>query len=239
MGPERHLTFYGDASSRDRAYMVAGGIAVSGNRINEIEDAVAALREEAGIRSEFHWSEYRGGQRAEGYRNMVRYAFELINQRKVALHVIIAKFEGYDHKAVKGETRDTSVNRMYYQLALHRLARFYGKTRPIHIRLDAGNDCRDICDMRNQLCAAAYKQYATMPNCVRSIEPVNSRHVGIIQMADVLVGAIAAKRNKVQHTSPKGDLADFVLRASGRQSWDTDTAREARTLTVWQHVSRG
>ncbi|MBW8842473.1 MAG: hypothetical protein JF608_11835 [Sphingomonadales bacterium] len=36
------LSFFGDASSRDSAYMVAGGFAVAGNRINEIEDHIAA-----------------------------------------------------------------------------------------------------------------------------------------------------------------------------------------------------
>lgn len=232
------LTFFGDASSRDKAFMVAGGLAVSGRRITEIEDTIAALREEAGIRSEFHWAEYRGGKRRQGYERLVRYAFDLINQRKAALHVIVARFEGYNHKAIKGESRDTSVNRMYYQLMLHRVARFYGKHRAIHIRLDAGNDSADICAMRNQLCAQAYARYSTRPNCVRSIEPVRSDRVGIIQMVDVLVGAIAAKRNGVVHTSPKGDLAEFVLRASGRQSWDTDTSQSAKFLTVWQHSTK-
>lgn len=218
--------------------MVAGGLAVAGNRLNEIEDAIAVLRDDAGIKSEFHWADYRGGKRREGYENLVRYAFHLVNQRKAALHVIIAKFEGYNHKAIDGENKDTSVNRMYFQLLLHRVARFYGKSRAIHVRLDAGNDSRDICAMRNQLCAKAYQQYQTRPNCVRSIEPACSKRAGIVQMADVLVGAIAAKRNAVKHTSPKGDLANFVLTASGRHSWDMDSAFSARFLTIWHHTPK-
>lgn len=232
------LSFYGDSSSRDKTYMVAGGFAVSGNRISEIEDRIATIRDDAGIKSEFHWSEYRGGQRRAGYEALVKYAFELINDRQAALHVIIAKFAGYNHKAKAGEDKNTSINRMYYQLALHRLAQFYGKKRAIHIRLDAGNDCRDICDMRNQLCADAFRRYGALPNSIRSVEPVCSKRVGIIQMADVIVGAIAAKQNEVQHTSAKGDLADFVLRSSGRHSWESDTASKARFLTVWHHKAR-
>lgn len=218
--------------------MVAGGFAVSGNRINEIEDRIATLRDDAGITSEFHWSSYRGGAKRKAYETLIRYAFDLVNKRQAALHIIIAKFGGYDHKAKEGENRDTSVNRMYYQLCLHRITAFYGKHRKIHIRLDAGNDSADICKMRNQLCAHAYKKYDALPNCVRSIEPVCSKNVGIIQMADVIIGAVAAKRNNVIHTSPKGELADFVLRASGRHSWDMDTGRNARFLTVWHHVTK-
>lgn len=219
--------------------MVAGGFAIAGARINEVEDRIATLREEAGIRSEFHWSKYRGGKRRAAYEALIRYAFELVNRRQAALHIIIADFDHFDHRAVEGENRDTSINRMYYQLLLHRVARYYGDKRAIHVRLDAGNDCKDICELRGAVCADAYRRYDTLPNCIRSIEPVSSERVGIVQMADVVVGAIAAKRNRVEHTSPKGALADFVLQAAGRHAWDTDTPRDARFFTVWNHIGRG
>ena len=230
------LSFFGDASSKDANYMVAGGLAVAGNRIVEIEDRIAALRADAGIRSEFHWSGYRGGEKRAAYESLVRYGFDLINKRQAALHIIIASFQGYNHKAKQGENRDPSVSRMYYQLFLHRIAQFYGQRRAIHIRLDAGNDCRGICNMRNQLCADAYKKCDTAPNCIRSIEPVKSEHSGIIQLADVILGAVAIKQNSVIHTSPKGALADFVLQASGRHNWN-QTSVDARFLTIWHHKS--
>ncbi|GGN53709.1 hypothetical protein GCM10011349_28570 [Novosphingobium indicum] len=232
------LTFFGDASSKERAFMVAGGFAVSGNRISEVEDHIAMLRDDAGIKSEFHWSAYRGGAKREGYEALVRYAFQLVRERQAALHVIIPLFDGYDHKAVKGATRDTSVNKMYFQLLLHRVARFYGKKREIHVRLDAGNDSADICEKRHELCKAAYVAYDAKPNCVRTIEPVQSERHGIVQMADVIVGAIAAKRNNIVHSSPKGALADYVLKVSGRHSWATNTAMDARFLTIWNHRSK-
>ncbi len=232
------ISFFGDSSSRDSAYMVAGGIAVAGNRIAEIEDRIATLRADAGIRSEFHWSAYRGCEKKISYEDLIRYGFDLISKRKAALHVIIVPFKGYDHKANEGETKDTSINRMYFQLLLHRVARFYGRTRAIHVRFDAGNDCRDICKMRVPLCSEAYKRYATKPNCVRSIEPVDSKNVGLIQLVDVLIGAIATKANGVVHASPKGDLSDFVQTASGRHSWSSDTLSSARFLTVWHHKTK-
>jgi hypothetical protein len=103
------LSFFGDASSRDATYMVAGGFAVAGNRINEIEDRIATLRADAGIRTEFHWSEYRGGTKQAAYESLIKYAFDLVNKRKAALHVIIVPFKGYNHRAVEGENKDTSI----------------------------------------------------------------------------------------------------------------------------------
>jgi hypothetical protein len=233
-----HLSFFGDASSKGSKFMVAGGLAVAGNRINEIEDTIAAIRDDAGIKSEFHWANYRGGKRREGYERLVKYAFQLINQRNAALHIIIVNFDEFDHKMREGGNRDSSINKIYFLLLLHRVARFYGKSRAIHVRLDAGNDSKEICDLRNQLCAKAYGSFQTKPNCVRSIEPVCSMRVGIVQMVDVLMGGSAAKRNEIQHTSPKGDLGDFILKASGRHSWSVDTGFDARFLTVWHYAPK-
>ena len=226
------VTFFGDASSKNNDYMVAGGFAVASHRIQEIEWNVSLLRNIAGIR-EFHWSDYKGGKTQEAYETLVRYAFDLVHKGHAAFHTIISPFKGYKHKAKPGENRDTSVNRMYFQLLLHRPARLYGKSRVIHVRLDAGNDSESICAMRNELCAKAYNQHKTRPNCIKSLQAMPSEKSGIIQMADVILGGIATKRNGVVHTSPKGSLADLILESSGHSGWHVDTHFNAKKLTVW------
>lgn len=229
-----NITFFGDASSRDREFMVAGGFAVAGTRIQEIEDQIATLRDDFGIKTEFHWNDYRGGKRKAAYESLIRYGFHLIKTRKAALHVMVTPFKKFNHKKKQDQTKDTSINLMYFQLGLHRLCRNYGKSRAIHIRLDAGNDSAEICQLRNQLCAKAYQTYKTRPNCVRSIEPVDSSTVGLVQLSDVVIGAIAANRNRSDYKpdSPKLLLSDFALRASGRANWTHDTPRSG-FLTLW------
>jgi len=234
------LTFFGDSSSRDKTYMVAGGLAVRSSRIATINHWIDQIRLDANMTSEFHWSEYRGGDRKAAYEALVRYAFQLVKSRQAALHLIIAKFKGYPHKAKYGDTKDTSINRMYYQLCLHRIARFYGPHCAIRVQLDSGADCRDICTMRNQLCADAYRTYRTRPNCVRQIEPVCSSKSNIVQMADVILGAVAARRNNISYAKPaKSELAAYVQEKSGHPDWATDTPKSARFLTVWNHKSKG
>lgn len=234
------LTFFGDSSSRDCTYMVAGGLAVRSSKIALINCCIDRIRSDANMTSEFHWSEYRGGDRREAYETLVRYAFGLVRARQAALHIIIAKFKGYPHKRREGENKDTSVNRMYYQLCLHRVARFYGPHCAIRVRLDSGDDCKDVCNMRNELCAAAYHTYRTRPNCIRAIEPVCSSKANIIQMADVILGAVAAKRNNISYAKPaKPELAAYVLEQSRHPDWAVDTPKSARFLTVWNHRSKG
>jgi hypothetical protein len=227
------ISFFGDASSKGCDYMVAGGFAIAGSRISQVENAINAIARNHSFNREFHWSEYRGGRKQAAYEDLVEYAFDLTQRRHAALHVIVAKFHGYAHKAIEGENRDTSVNRMYYQLCLHRIARFYGKRRAIHIRLDEGNDSKDICRMRGAVCAAAYYEHNARPNCIRTLEPMASDKSRIIQMADVVLGGVAAKRNGVAHKGVKGPLADFILEKSGRPNWHLETPQDARFLTLW------
>lgn len=229
------ISFFGDSSSRDSEYMVLGGLAVSGHRIHEIEQRIADIRERGGIRSEFHWSKYRGGAKRKAYEELVGYAFELINKRHAALHLLATNFREFDHKRKPGQGKDTSINMLYWQICLHRVAGPYGKQRAIHIRLDAGNDCKDICGMRNQLCATAYKEHSTKPNCVRSIEAMDSEKSGLIQVSDVLIGAVASQLNGNLAHTPKGQLAEFVRKGSGLHSWSKETPASERFLTVWHY----
>ena len=215
--------------------MVLGGLAVAGPRIAELEEQIADIRERGGIRSEFHWKDYRGGAKQRAYEELCQMGFDLINSKKAALHVMAADFRQFDHKREEGQTRDTSINKLYWQLCLHRLAKFYGKHRAIHIRLDAGDDCSNICKMRNELSAAAFKKFSAQPNCIRSIEPMGSEKSGLIQLSDVLLGGIASQLNENRADTSKGRLAEFIRKSSGRHSWSTSTPAAHKFLTVWHY----
>ncbi|MEP4194017.1 MAG: DUF3800 domain-containing protein [Aliishimia sp.] len=228
------ISFFGDASSKNSDFMVLGGLAVSGHRQSEIEDHIADIRERAGIRREFHWNEYRGGEKKAAYQELVSFSFDLITKKHAELFVVFCDFREFDHKREPNQTRDPSINKIYWNLCVQRLARFYGSKREIHIRLDAGNDCDDICNMRNQLCAEAYKKHDAMPNCIRTIEPMNSEASGLIQASDVLVGGIASKLNGNRPDTGKGQLAEFIRKSSGRHSWSAETPRDARSINIWE-----
>lgn len=232
------LSFFADSSSKDQDYMVLGGFAVRGTRVNEIENRIAELRLSAGIQSEFHWSGYRGGRREQAYKDLVNYGFELIKDKKAALHVAVTRFDKFDHKrgrdgAIAIKSRDTSVNKVYYQLSLHRIARYYGKLCAIHIRLDQGNDSSEVVAIRGGICADAYSRYRTRPNCIRSMEGMNSCASGIIQMSDVIIGGVAAHLNDRQLNKPKSVLRDHILEVSNVDCWKTNTHSNARFFTIW------
>jgi hypothetical protein len=227
------LSFFGDASSKDCKFMVLCGLAVGGHRINEIESQIADIREKGKIRREFHWQEYRGGEKRRAYEELIEYGFSLIHKKHAALHLLSCNFMQFDHKRGGPKSKDGSINRLYWQLCLHRAAQYYGRERAIHVRLDAGNDSAEVCSLRNQLCAKSYSTYNARPNCFRSIEPISSENSGIIQLCDVIVGGVASQINGNRVDTPKGQLAEFIRKQSGRHSWSVDSHKDERFLTVW------
>lgn len=220
--------------------MVLGGFAVRGTRVKEVEQKIAALKAYGGIQSEFHWSGYKGGRKKEAYEKLVDYAFELIQKKHAALHIGVCRFDKFDHKrgrdgAVSKKSRDTSVNKVYYQLCLHRIARYYGKSCAIHIRLDQGNDSAEVVKIRGAICADAYGRYKTKANCIKSMEGMDSCASGIIQMSDVVIGGIAAHLNQRVLKDVKAGLRDHILSTAGIANWRQNTHPDARFFTVW-HV---
>ena len=235
------LSFFGDSSSKDGPYMVLGGFAINGDRLAEVEAKIESIRIEHGVGAEFHWQQYKGGRRRHGYEALVDYAFELVANNHAHFHVILTPFSRFNHKVASKKDEvditlgaDRSINRIYWQLLLHRIARYYGKRCAIHVRLDIGNDSADIIEKRVQLCATAYKKYKTKPNCIRSIIAMNSKSSGIIQMSDVICGAIAAERNERNQSAHKTALRAYVLDKHVNDSWAIDTPSNAgRRFTVW------
>lgn len=228
--------FYCDASShRGSDYMVAGGLFIRTERYHEIEAKIQAIKDAACIRGEMQWKKYRGGARRAAYESLVDLAFLLLKEKQAALHVIICHFASFDHRREPGAGRETSVNRMYYQLAVHRICRYYGKKCAIHIYPDHGDDSADLPSFRTRMCASAYTKHGTKPNCIRAIHPQRSEAHGILQMVDVVIGGIAAKRNGRKLVRPKASLADYILEKSGHADWATDTSRwwASSFFTVW------
>lgn len=212
--------------------MVAGGLALRRARYAEFESAAQDIKRVHGITREMKWSEYKGGAKRAPYEAMVELLFAWADSHHAAYHCLIAKFDEFTHRLDPGDSEDTSVNRMYFQLLQHRVCRFYGRKCSIAVFPDVGNDSSDIPLLRNELCAAAYKRYRARPNCVREIAPQHSHHHNVLQAVDIVTGAIAAKCN-ARAGGHKAELAEYVLNRSGRRTWLANTAWTERKFTVW------
>lgn len=213
--------------------MVAGGIAIQASRVDEVNEAILEIKERVGIKSKFHWSEYRGGARQAGYEDLVRLYYSLIDECKIHSHLLICDFKAFDHKRGGVGSPERSANKMYYQLLLHRLCKFYGRDCDLYAFPDRGDDSKEVISFRGAICASAYTKFKARPNSLKAIQPQNSERQPIIQMVDVIIGAIAAKREDRTLKPHKASLADYVLHNSPVSDWSKNTSANAKKFNVW------
>ena len=133
---------------------------------------------------------------------------------------------------------DGTVNRLYYQLFLHSLCKVHGGRSRIIAYPDMGTDSAEVIGFRNQICAAAYRKYSTLPNCLVDIRPRNSASSSVMQATDIVIGAIAASQNNIISKREKIELAAYVQERSKHPDWNVDTLRSRKDITVWNFKPR-
>lgn len=232
------LAFRCDSSShRGARYMVAGGVALQPKRYADISAAIGGIKEAAGITSESKWSKFRGGERTSGYKAVIDLFYSLLDINQIHFHCMIAEFGKFSHKAFPSGGPETSVNKMYSQIIIHRICRIYAKRCYIFVYPDKGNDSRDLPRFQGWINWAAHDRYG-VEHRLCLIEPTNSEKCDILQMVDVIIGGIAYRCNfhgsGIANVAPhKAELAAYILSKAQRETWLRNTAPNARRMTVW------
>lgn len=228
------IQFFSDSSShRGHKFVVVGGIAIRPDHVKNVNSQLQSMKEMAGINREFKWNEYKAGRKEVAYKDAVNLFFKLLSDNKLHFHCIICDFTNFDHKKDGPGNPEKSVNRLYYQLMLHRVCALYGQKMRILMTPDHGNDSAEIVNFRDAICAAAYQRYNAQPNCLRSIHPQPSAKHNILQMLDIIIGAIAAHREDRILGANKTDLRNHVINASPIKDFSCNTPRSYRKFTVW------
>lgn len=229
------LHYYCDCSSYagDNKYAVVGGMAVKAYIIDNLNSQVQSLKDVIGMKSEFKWSEYRGGRKKATYEALVDLFYQAIDRDDLHFHAMIVDFDKFDHHKKGRGAPHLSINKMYYQLMLHEVCRRYGDKWRIVMLPDHGPDSNQIGEFRNVICAEAYKRYSAQPNCLREIHPTASKKVNLLQMTDVIIGAMAAQRESRAVKSVKAELREYVIAKSPVPDLSVDTHRDERRFSIW------
>lgn len=211
---------------------------MSRRRVPEIAARLKVINEECGVTSEVKWSTAKK-RRVSVHERYVDYLFDLIDARQAHFHIRFAPFSDYRHKESGDRGRTDTVSKMYWQMLLHRPIAFYGPKVPIHIHPDHGDCTSHLPAMRNQLCAAGYREKKTKPNCVPVLETRDSKREPLLQLLDVPLGALAALKNERDLKETKTALAARVLARTKWVDLNGNSGRKDYTLNLWNAVPKG
>jgi len=208
---------YRDESDTDsgKRYMVYGGIIVADNNLPRIEREIANWRITHKMHRELKWVKVSKKKYSE-YRSLMDLFFSLASHgRLLHFKAFIVDTRAAEYRVFSRGDNELGFYKFYYQFLLRYFAVFPHRH---HCGMDVIIDDRDV--RRDHLSVlhivlnhGIKKMFNVTNDLVKSVEPITSHESNILQVADVLMGAVGFHNNG-RHLRPaakhKVDLAAYI-----------------------------
>ena len=236
MAEKPKLALFCDEAGKDTdRYLAVGGLVIAHSDVKRIRDEFVMRKKRLNITREAKWKLTTKGC-LEKHRELVHWTFDLIRKRDLLFHCILVDFVRFDHDLRADGGRGESLKRMYYQLILHRLLKKHGQEYDCYALIDKCNELAGFPKFTKGLNSEANKRYKCADS-LRAIEFRDSAGEPLLQMNDLILGAICAHKNRRFEEEgagqPKSSLAGFVLGRSNLIDYEADTPRNADDFTIW------
>ncbi len=188
------------------SHMAIGGLWVPSHRKADLTRELRALKKDHGIGGEVKWSKT-STRMMPAYRAMVDFFFS----HDLAFRVILVGHDGLDYEKFHSEDEELGFYKFYYEM----LVKWMQEPIPYLLLLDFKKN-------------KGTDRYAVLRKClerksgngatIRGVHVIDSRDSPLAQLADLLVGAVAASSCGIPPGSPKADLADYIATCAGKTS---------------------
>lgn len=218
--------------------MVLGALIVPGDYVEKAEAAIVQLLSAHGMAgAEFKWTKVSKAKSA-AYRALVDLHFDVLCPNGVEFFAMAIDTYGLDHRCYNEGDADLGYNKFLYQLLLHRVGKRFGEDERIVVDLDARNTTREPNELQRILNSAMGRELGTfMRPPFSRIAHRDSRTSRLLQLADLLAGAVAWHKNdqdaRSEASPAKMDLANHIAARAKRGRLGADTWKSETRLGVW------
>lgn len=223
--------------SKDR-FMVIGGIIIPSDNVDGFNKTMEKFRLETKMFSELKWTKVTN-QKLSEYKRFVEYFFAMNNTDKLHFHSIIIDNQSVDHKKFNKGNKELGFYKFYYQLLLNTFGRLYLKNEEnsFNVHLDYRNTSYSLNTLRIILNRGIKKKYGVENNPFKVIEPRDSKKSELIQINDIILGAIGFQKNGYDLLADtrisKKELTNFIALQSGLKNLKEDSPWGKNRFTIW------
>lgn len=214
------LAVYVDESCADgrNRFLIHGALFVRGEQVRSIRTSVEAIVASSGLVDEVKWS---GISRAKREREMavVDQYFDGAADRSLAngrrFQSLVVDQHRLDVHGYHDGDRDVCFYKCLYHLLVRRIAAYALPGEDVHVVLDQRSTTRyDLADLWAVLNNAMRRNLGEMAPRVRTVTYRNSRSCRLLQLSDLLTGAVGFHQNG-KHLAPgasehKCAIADHI-----------------------------
>ncbi len=227
--------------TKDR-FMVIGGIIIAEENVGLFNQTMENFREEENMRAELKWSKVTN-QKLSKYLRFVDYFFALNNTDKLNFHATIIDNHRMNYKKFSKGDRESGFYKLYYELLLQSFGRHADANTQFLIYFDYRPSTYSLTTLKANLNRGIRKRWYLNTDVVRLIEPRRAKAINLIQMTDIMLGAIGFQKNGFDllagSRQAKIELANYIAHSAGLKNLKENTGRLNHRFTIWNfHVPR-
>lgn len=238
----RLLHIYCDESRQtaDR-YMVIGGIITTRQNEQPFSEAMSLYRQSNNMYSELKWTKV-SDQKQKEYFALIDLFFSL--NRAFHFKAIVIDTQELDHKRYNKSDSELGFYKLMYQFLLHSFGSYLQPDDKCIIFLDQRTTSHyklsTLCAILNN---GLRKKYGFPNPPISNIQAQDSKKSDLVQIADILMGAIGYEMNGAHTRSgakrSKVLLAEYIAQKAGLVNLQQPTPRSFRHFSIWHFHFRG
>lgn len=235
------LQVYCDESSTCSQFLVYGGIVTSAPHAAAFDQEFNAWRESVNMRGELKWVKV-SRSKLEHYKAAVDMFFRHALKHRMHFKVVVFNTREIDYRTYHKGNHDLGFYKFYYQFLLHKFGCYAtSDDHKLWVYIDQRSGCTDVKlgTLRNVLASGIKRKYGRAADVVRKVEARDSKTCNIMQIADVLMGAVGFHWNQLAGApgaSPsKKALAQYIaISALSFPSLVVQTRQTVKHFEIWR-----
>lgn len=242
--PTKHHVYCDESSTKSR-FMVYGGIITSADNVPGFDALLAKWRSEKNMNGELKWTKVSKSKLAH-YKSLVDLFFDHAEKRHLHFKAVVFDTDEIDYATYHKGDESLGFYKFYYYFLLYKFGPYASTDEHrLWVFLDQRSDATHIKlgTLRNVLAAGIRKKFSRTVDVVRRVEARVSHDCDLMQIADVLMGAVGFHCNgmdKKAGASPaKIALAEHICKRAKLGNLLLQTPMWKRHFEIWRFKFSG
>lgn len=207
--------------------MTIGAVYLNKNKVTESNERIRSIkkRNNIDVKEELKWTRITKG-RLEVYKDLVNYFFD--TDFLLSRTIVVTDKSGLKHE-IYSQTHDTWYYKMHYRL----IENIIEPNCSYNIYLDYKDT--NMHYRGEELKQFLQNRFSNFSNVkINKVQPIRSHEVEIMQIVDIIIGAIAYKNKKINTSSSKLEIIELIEKRSNANLLYSSVLREKKlNVFMW------
>lgn len=218
-------------------YMVFGGIIIPLSNKDAFRAAVEIWRRDNNMTAEMKWGKV-SATKLDRYKEWVDLFFLLIGAGRIHFKSVVFNTHEIDYATYHQGDRELGFYKFFYQLLVNKFGPYAKSDEDrLLVFLDRRKTRYRLRNLRDVLNNGIRKKYG-LANVLRSVEPLDSKKSDLLQMTDVIIGAIGYHWNdhhtRAAASKARVELAEYIAVKAKLSTLKQETPWAQRFFEIWQ-----